>query len=182
MSDLNSFSTKSTLKKFFIDQQYSNDIWQDLSDVTPTFIYDDQNLDISSLSNEKNTNSWQTINDYKAIPKSYGFDSEQAGYCRFDRHGHWLLVSPSHPFHDDGNKAITYDDTKHLSKDSSSQQIEHTFPDSCESLTVSIDFHVPTDELITDNDDTNGQHMAVCNNQIQHYDNITSDEICTIPR
>lgn len=34
-------------------------------------------------------------------------------------------------------------------KDSNTPIIEHTFPDSCESLTVSIDFHVPADELIS---------------------------------
>ncbi|CAF0924460.1 unnamed protein product [Rotaria sordida] len=190
MSDLNLFSTKSDLKKnllsinkFSIDQQqYSNDVRQDLSDVTSIFIFDDQNLEISSLSNEKTTNSWQTIHNYKTISKSYDFDSERADYCRLDRHGHWLLLPSPRPFHDDTNKTITYDNNKYLSKDSISQQIEHTFPDSCESLTVSIDFHVPTDDLITDNDDINGQNMVVGKNKIHQYDNITSDKIYKVSR
>ncbi|CAF3454581.1 unnamed protein product [Rotaria sp. Silwood1] len=185
MSDLNTFSTKSNLKKLdkiYIDQKCLNDAWQDLSDVTSTCIFDDQNLEILSLSNEKNTNSWQTINDYKIIPKSYSFDNEQTDYCRLDRHGHWLLLSPQRPFHNDTNKPITYDNNQHVSKDSISQHIEHTFPDSCESLTVSIDFHIPTDELITDNDDINGQNTIIWKNTIQQNENITSDEISTISR
>ncbi|CAF3445896.1 unnamed protein product [Rotaria sp. Silwood1] len=185
MSDLNTFSTKSNLKKLdkiYIDQKCLNDAWQDLSDVTSTCIFDDQNLEILSLSNEKNTNSWQTINDYKIIPKSYSFDNEQTDYCRLDRHGHWLLLSPQRPFHNDTNKPITYDNNQHVSKDSISQHIEHTFPDSCESLTVSIDFHIPTDELITDNDDINGQNTIIWKSTIQQNENITSDEISTISR
>ncbi len=168
MSDFNLFSSKTdfkkllfTTKKFPIEQES----WQDLSGVSSTLIFDTEN-----------TNSWQTINDYTTIPKSYG---EQMGYCRLDRGGQWLLLSPPPLLQKDTTKVVTYYDNKRLSRDSILQENEHTFPDSCESLTVSIDFHVSTDELMADNDDIN---MVVWRNKIQKYENISSNETCRISR
>jgi hypothetical protein len=146
MSDIN-------LNKILFDQQYSNNSWQDLFDITSTLIFENENLQISS-SNTNNTYSWQTFKDYKTIPKSYGFNDEYTGYCRLDRDGHWLLLSPP---------SLLHKDKKSLSNDSISQETEPTFSDACERLTISLDFHIPTDELITD---INEQNMVVWRNQI----------------
>ena len=45
-----------------------------------------------------------------------------------NENGYWL--------HNESNKVVTYFDDIRLSSDSNVQQTEHTFPDSCESLTV----------------------------------------------
>jgi hypothetical protein len=139
-----------------------------------------QNLSNETLINENyqsiNKNSWQTVNDCTIIPNS------QTGYCRLDRRGHWLLLASPQLIHNESNKVVTYFDNKRLSTDSNVQQTEHTFPDSCESLTVSVDFHVPTDELITDNDDIDEQNLVIWRNRLQQYENISSDETWKAPR
>jgi hypothetical protein len=105
------------------------------------------------------------VTNYSVIPKSYGFNNEETG--------HWLLASSPPLVH---NNIVTYFDNKRVSRDSISQQTEPTFPDSCESLTVSLDFHVPTDELITDNDDVDEQSLVVWRNKLQQYEDLSSDE------
>ena len=168
MSDFNLFSSKTDIKKllfttekFKFNQQCSNDSWQDLPGATPTSLNDSQNLDTSlSLSDSRNDNGWETLDDYSTIPQSYGLNYETinekpAGYCRLDRRGHWLLLPPP-LLQSDSSKVVTYYDKKRLSRDSNQQQTtEPDFPDSCESLTVSVDLHVPTDELMADVDERN---------------------------
>ena len=144
MSDFNLFSSKTDIKKllfttekFKFDEQCSNDSWQDLPGITPTsaiasFLHH-QTLETSSISDNRNETGWETVDDYAALPKADSehyetMASKSTGHGRLDRHGHWLLLSPLPP------------------------PIEPFFPDSCESLTVSVDLHVPTDELITDLD------------------------------
>ena len=166
MADFNLFSTKTDVKKllfstdkFKFNEQGSNDSWQDLPGVTPTSllasIADNQYIhdsSLSSLTDNRNENGWETLDDYSTIPKSYGYNYEHnltkpSGRCRLDRRGHWLLLPPSlhHP-------SENVQEKKRSSNNSNSEQI---FPDSCESLTVSVDLHVPTDELMTDNDGDN---------------------------
>jgi hypothetical protein len=201
MSDFNLFSSKTDVKKllfttekFKFDDQCSNDSWQDLPGATPTSvlasIIDDQNIETSSLStlsDNRNDNGWETLDDYSTIPKSYGLNYENtskkpASYCRLDRRGHWLLLPPPPLLQTDTNKVVTYYDKKRISRDSKQQPTEETFPDSCESLTVSVDLHIPTDELITDNDDTDGQNTLVWRNKPRQYQNITSDDKPRISR
>ncbi|CAF4445650.1 unnamed protein product, partial [Adineta steineri] len=149
MSDLNLFSPKNDLKKLLFTTKkyvYSTDSWQDTSNRTSTLILNNETSYLSLLSNIQNTNSWQSIDDYTTIPKSYGIDDEQTGYCRLDRQGHWLLLSPPPLLlQKDTSQVVTYYDNRRLSRDSNIQQIEHIFHDSCESLTVSLDLHIPTD-------------------------------------
>ncbi|CAF4467486.1 unnamed protein product, partial [Adineta steineri] len=99
------------------------------------------------------------------------------GYCRLDRRGHWLLLSPQSQIQSESNNIVTSSDKKYLTKDSNHEQI---FPDSCESLTVSVDLHVPTDELITYNDDIDGQNTLVGRHKIRQYQNITPNNIPNI--
>jgi hypothetical protein len=177
MSDFNLFSSKTDIKKllfttekFKFNDQCSNDSWQDLPGVTPTSFLDNQNLDTSSLSDSRNDNGWETLDDYSTIPQSYGLNHETiskkpAGYCRLDRRGHWLLLPPPPLLQSDSNKVVTFYDKQRLSRDSNHQQTtELFFPDSCESLTVSVDLHVPTDELITDLDGRNTPIWKTQNN------------------
>lgn len=198
MSDFNLFSSKTDIKKllfttekFKFNEQCSNDSWQDLPGVTPTSILasliDNQHIQAtslsSSLSDNRNDTGWETLDDYSTIPKSYGLSHEHrskkpAGYCRLDRRGHWLLLPPSPILQTDINKI----EKKRLTRDSNQQQTEQIFPDSCESLTVSVDLHIPTDELMTDNDDMNGQNTLVWRNKVQKYQNVTTDDICRLPR
>ena len=81
-----------------------------------------------------------------------------ADYCQLD-HRLYLpallstgVVNP--------NTIVTFYDNKRISTDSLQPHTEHTFPDSCESLTVSIDLQVPTDELMTDYDEVD-EHTLV---------------------
>jgi hypothetical protein len=161
------------LEKFRFDQQYSNNLWEDLFGITSTLIFDNQNpqISVSSSSSSSNKNSWESFKAYTTIPKTHGFNDEQTGYCRLDRDGHWLLLSTPPLLHND--------EKKRSSTNSISQQTEPTFLDSCESLTVSLEFHVPTDELITDIDE---QKMVVWGNKIQQYRNTLSDETSRISR
>ncbi|CAF4051928.1 unnamed protein product [Adineta steineri] len=199
MSDFNLFSTKTDIKKllfttdkFKFNEQCSNDSWQDLPGATPTSVLaslaDNQYIQTSSLSSSlsdnRNDNGWETLDDYSIIPKSYGLNYEQIskkppGYCRLDRRGHWLLLSPQSQIQSDSNNVVTSSDKKYLTKDSNHEQI---FPDSCESLTVSVDLHVPTDELIMYNDDIDGQNTLVGRHKIRQYQNITSNNIPNISR
>lgn len=140
MSDFNLFSSKTDIKKllfttekFKFDEQCSNDSWQDLPGVTPTsaiasFLHQ-QTLDTSSISDNRNETGWETVDDYGTRPEHYeAIASKSSGYGRLDRHGHWLLLTPP----------------------ATTNNLGPLFPDSCESLTVSVDLHVPTEELITD--------------------------------
>jgi hypothetical protein len=197
MSDFNLFSSKTDIKKllfttekFKFNEQCSNDSWQDLPGVTPTSVLasfnDSQHIETSSLSSLSD-NGWETLNDYSIVPKSYGLDHEHisqepVGHCRLDRRGHWLLLSPPPLLQTDASKVVTYYDKKRLTRESNQQQTEQIFPDSCESLTVSVDLHIPTDELMTDHDDMDGEHTLVWRNKIQEYQNITSDDMRKIPR
>ncbi|UJR08979.1 hypothetical protein I4U23_013229 [Adineta vaga] len=184
MADFNIFSTKTDIKKllfttekFKFNEQCSNDSWQDLPGATPTSVLASlvdnqyiQDLSVSSLSDNRNENGWETLDDYSTIPQSYGFNYEQnskkpPGYCRLDRRGHWLLLPPSSQHQSEPSH-----EKKHLSKDlnpqqQQQQQAEQIFPDSCESLTVSIDLHIPTDELMTDHDDSDGHNTLVWKNK-----------------
>lgn len=166
MSNLNLFGSKSNFNKISLptdqistSQQESNDSWHDLSDVTSTLLSDNQIDYLSPISSEKNSTSWQTVHDYATITKSYRLNGEPNSYCRLDRTGQWLLLSRRDLRNDDTSCPMTTDNNKYESKDSLSQPVEHTFPDSCESLIVSIDFHVPTEELIGENYDTHGKPM-----------------------
>ncbi|CAF1289999.1 unnamed protein product [Adineta steineri] len=150
---------------------------------TSTLILNNETSYLSLLSNIQNTNSWQSIDDYTTIPKSYGIDDEQTGYCRLDRQGHWLLLSPpSLLLQKDTSQVVTYYDNRRLSRDSNIQQIEQLFHDSCESLTVSLDLHIPTDELLKDNDNIYGQNIVVWRNKIRPHQNISLDETRRISR
>ncbi|CAM4747857.1 unnamed protein product [Rotaria magnacalcarata] len=181
MSNLNLFTSKPNLKNIILpidqilaEQKESNNSWQDLSDVTSTLLSDNQIDYVSSASSEKNATSWRTIHDYTTRPESCRFQSEQTDYCRLDRNGQWFLLARRNLVHDKTNQAMTSDSDKHLSKDSFSQPIEQTFPDSCESLTVSIDFHIPTDELIADNYDLHGKNMVNWREKKRQLENISS--------
>jgi hypothetical protein len=203
MSDFNLFSSKTDIKKllfttekFKFNDQCSNDSWQDLPGVTPTSVLasfvDNQNIQspsLSSLSDNRNENGWETLDDYSIIPKSYGINYEKsskkpAGYGRLDRRGHWLLLQPPPLLQSNSKKIITYYDKQRLSRDpiQQLQTVEQIFPDSCESLTVSVDLHVPTDEIMTDQDDTDGQNTLVWGNKTPHHQNITSDPMRRISR
>ena len=162
MSDFNLFSSKTDIKKllfttekFKFNEQCSHDSWQDWPGATPTSFTNQENLDTSlSLSDSRNDNGWETLDDYSTIPPSYGLIHEKkpAGYYR---RGHWLLLPPP-LLQSDSDKIVTYYDKKRLARDSNQQPItEPFFPDSCESLTVSVDLHVPTDELMGDSDEQN---------------------------
>lgn len=149
MSDFNLFSSKTDIKKllfttekFKFDEQCSNDSWQDLPGITPTSamasFLNHQTFQTSSISDNRNETGWETVDDYSALPKADSqhyetIASKSTGHGRLDRHGHWLLLSPA---------PVPPPTTT----------IESFFPDSCESLTVSVDLHVPTDELMTDLD------------------------------
>ena len=117
--------------------------------------------------------SWQNLSNETLINENYQ-SINKTGYCRLDRRAPRL--------HNESNKVVTYFDNIRLSTDSNVQQTEHTFPDSCESLTVSVDFHVPTDELITDNDDIDEHNLVIWRNRLQQYENISSDETWRAPR
>jgi len=195
MSDFNLFSSKTDIKKllfttekFKFNDQCSNDSWQDLPGITPTSVLasliDNQEIEtssLSSLSDNRNDNGWETLDDYSIIPKSYGFNCETISkksnsYGRFDRRGHWILLPPPSLLQSNRNTIVTYFDKKRLLRDSNQQQNDQMFPDSCESLTVSIDLQVPVDGLITDHDDFDEQ------NNTRHNQNITSYNIRKIPR
>jgi hypothetical protein len=199
MSDFNLFSSKTDIKKLLFttdklkfQEQCSNDSWQDLPGVTPTPVIDNQNIQttsLSSLSDNRNDNGWETLDDYSTIPKSYGvinknIEKKPAGYCRLDRRGHWLLLPPPSLLQTDTKKIVTYYDNKCISRDSiqQQQQPEQIFPDSCESLTVSVDLHIPTDELITDTDDLDGQNTIVWRNKKHQYQNVSSNDMRRISR
>ena len=201
MSDFNLFSSKTDIKKllfttekFKFDEQCSNDSWQDLPGATPTSLLasflDNQNIQTSSsssLSDNRNDNGWETLDDYSTIPKSYGFNYEQiskksVGYCRLDRRGHWLLLPPPPLLHHDTNKVVTYYNKNRLSRNSNEQQTEQIFPDSCESLTVSVDLHVPTDELVTDHDDLDRKTVQVWRNKMLPHQNVTSNDVQNLSR
>ncbi|CAF4568651.1 unnamed protein product, partial [Rotaria sp. Silwood2] len=196
MSDFNLFSSKTDIKKllfttdkFKFDEQCSNDSWQDLPGITPTSVLasfiDNQNIQtssLSSLSDNRNDYGWETLDDYSTIPKSYGFNCEQlsskpTSYCRLDRRGHWLLLPPPPLLHTDTDKVVTYYDNKRLSRDSNQEQIEQNFPDSYESVTVSVDFHVPTDEFVLDHNNMFEENIPQWKNKIQHYENKISDDM-----
>ena len=146
MSDFNLFSSKTDIKKllfttekFKFNEQGSNDSWQDLPGVTPTsaiasFLHN-QTLETSSISNNRNDTGWETVDDYSM------HRSKSTSHGRLDRRGHWLLLTPPPLILPNANQATTNN--------------EPFFPDSCESLTVSVDLHVPTDELMTDIDSPN---------------------------
>jgi hypothetical protein len=201
MSDFNLFSSKTDIKKllfttekFKFNDQCSNDSWQDLPGAAPTSVLasliDNQTIrtsSLSSLSDNRNDNGWETLDDYATIPKSYGFNYENipkksAGYFRMDRRGQWLLLPPPPLLQSDMNKVVTFYDKKCITRDSNQQQPEQIFPDSCESLTVSIDLHVPTDEIMTDHDDIDRQNSVIWRNKPRQYENITSDNIHRTPR
>jgi len=196
MSDVNLFSSKTDVKKllfttekFKFNDQCSNDSWQDLPGITPTSVLasfaDNQHVQtssLSSLSDNRNDNDWETLDDYATIPKSYGFNYENiskkpARYGRLDRRGHWLLLPPPPLLQSDTKKVVTYYNKKRITRDFNQRQNEEIFSDSCESLTVSIDLQVPTDELMTDNDDFDEQNTLVWRNKTQQYQNITTDNM-----
>jgi len=141
MSDFNLFSSKTDLKKFiFTTDKYSlieheqsddddDDSWQDLPGVTPTSIIDNQHLTSTSSHND-----WKTIADYSTIPKSYPIEEiirskTPPGYCQ----GPWLLLPQP--------QATT---TTTTTND------QEFFQDSCESLTISVDLHVPMSDFTSD--------------------------------
>lgn len=162
-----------------INEPQLNEPWQNLSGITSTTIYDDYNFEIASVSI---TNSWQTIPDYSIKSNSNGITKETNGQCRCDRDGHWLLLPSPSTFGGDISKVVTFYGNKRLSRDTILQQSEPTFPDSCESLTVSVDFHVLTDDLITDNDDMDEQNITIGTNKIQQDETNSSDETSVISR
>jgi hypothetical protein len=201
MSDFNLFSSKTDIKKllfttekFKFNDQCSNDSWQDLPGITPTSVLaslvDNQEIEtsssLSSLSDNRNDNDWETLDDYSILPKSYGFNCQTilkkpTSYGRFDRRGHWILLPPPPPplLQSNTNKVVTYYNKKLISRDSNQQQNEQIFSDSCESLTVSIDLQVPEDELMTDYDE---QNTIISRNDTRQHQNITSDNIRKISR
>ncbi|CAF5186365.1 unnamed protein product, partial [Rotaria magnacalcarata] len=198
MSDFNLFSSKTDIKKllfttdkFKFDEQCSTDSWQDLpgatlSSVHSSFIHNPP-IQTSTFSDNRNDYGWETLDDYSTIPKSYGNDYEKvskksSSYCRLDRRGHWLLLPPPPPpihplLHTDAKKVVTYFNSKRFSRNSTQlQQPEQNFRDSYESLTVSMDFHVPEDEFLIDNDNLNRQKKPLWINKMPQIQHQTSDE------
>ena len=198
MSDVNLFSSKTDVKKllfttdkFKFDEQRSNDSWQDLPGVTPTSVLPSlidqqafQTSSISSLSDNRHEVDWETLDEYATVPVSVGatgqaVQKKPTSYCRLDRRGHWLLLPPDALPQKEAPNVVTCHEKKRVLKDGPAKQpAAEIFPDSCESLTVSIDLHVPTDELFTDNDETHGQRQR----KVRQYQNIPSDEMRRISR
>ncbi|CAF4747200.1 unnamed protein product, partial [Rotaria socialis] len=198
MSDFNLFSSKTDIKKllfttdkFKFDEQCSTDSWQDLpgaalSSVHSSFIHN-QPIQTSTFSDNRNDYGWETLDDYSTIPRSYGIDYEKASkkppsYCRLDRRGHWLLLPPPPSpmqalLHTDAKKVVTYFNNKRFPRDSTQlQQPEQNFHDSYESLTVSMDFHVPEDEFLIDDDNLNRQRKPLWKNKMPQIQHKTSDD------
>ncbi|UJR37230.1 hypothetical protein I4U23_029939 [Adineta vaga] len=123
--------------------------------------------------------SWKSVHHYTTLSKAFGLDDESTGYCRLDRGGHWLLRSPPPLLHNDANKVVTYYDKKRLSRDSNTQR---TFPDSFESLSVSINFNVPTDQLLTSMDGSYGYNEVIWRDKFRQYQNLSSDDTCRTSR
>lgn len=166
MSDFNIFSSKTDIKKllfttdkFKFDEQQSTDSWQDLPGAIHTSSIDNQTLtsSLSSLSDNRNDYGWETVDDCSTISKSYGINYEQisqqtTSYCRLDRRRQWLLLPPK------SQTSVIHNDSDHIvsnciSKTTNNQQqtTDENFQDSCESSTLSLDFHVEDDELLLDN-------------------------------
>ena len=169
---LSLFSSKSNLKKSTLttdkfsinDQHCSNELRSNLPKLTSTLTNDSRNFQLSVLSNKLTTNNCQIDHDYATLSKPDDVHSEETSYCRLN---HWFLLSSKFDHRTHPNRILThYDNNKQLSNDSFLQSIETTFLDSCESLTVSVDFHVPVDELMTDYDDTDEQTMVIDRNKI----------------
>lgn len=154
MVDVNLFSSKTDIKKllfttekFHLNDHLSNDSWQDLSELTPT-----HDADYSTIDKR----------DIRSRPRP------TTDYSRLDR---WIRSNQT-------NKNEISSQNKRLSNATSIHPAtEHTFPDSCESLTVSVDLHVPTEELITDHNEFDEENLVVWRKKIQDYRNrITSTE------
>lgn len=201
MSDFNLFSSKTDIKKllfttdkFKFDDQCSTDSWQDLPGATLSSVHSsfvrNQPIQTSTFSDNRNDYGWETLDDYSTIPKSFGHESEKVSnkptsYCRLDRRGHWLLFPPPQPpsphiqplLHTDAKKVVTYFNNKRFSRDSTQpQQPEQNFRDSYESLTVSMDFHVPEDAFLIDNENSNRQKKPLWRNKIPQIQHKTSDD------
>lgn len=181
MSDFNLFSSKTDIKKllfttekFKFDDQCSNDSWQDIPGVTPTSILasfvdnqQQQQLQTSSLSDNRNENGWETVDDYSTMQKPFGLNSKKPpGYCRLDRRGHWLLLPPPPLIQSNTNKVVTYYDNKRITRD-----IKQNYHDSSDSFTVSVDLQMATDEFTSDPDDFDGKNLT------RQYQNLTTDNI-----
>ena len=147
MVDVNLFSSKTDIKKLLF--------------TTEKFHLNDH------LSND----SWQDLSDltpthdaeYSTIDKGDVRPRLTTDYSRLDR-----ARRSSQP-----EKIGTYQRKKRLSSTSIPPPTEHTFPDSCESLTVSVDLHVPTEELITDRDEIDGENLVVWRKKRPDYRNRT---------
>ena len=146
MSDVNLFSSKTDSKKLLFTTEKFH------------------------LNDDLSTDSWQDLSeqaipDYSTVQKVPRTNCKSTDYSRLDR---WLLLPPA--------IRRASEPSKRLSKESIPPTTEHTFPDSCESLTVSVDLHVPTDELMTDYDEFDGQDLVVWRNKLQQYRNFSSTD------
>ena len=152
MVDVNLFSSKTDIKKllfttekFHLNDHLSNDSWQDLSELTHP-----------------------QEPDYSTIEKVETKPHSPEDYSRLD---HWLLLSSTAHCSSPNDKIVTYHNNKRLSTTSLHPPTEQTFPDSCESLTVSVDLHVPTDELIIDHEHIDDDNIVVWRKILQDYRN-----------
>jgi hypothetical protein len=160
MVDVNLFSSKTDVKKllfttekFHVNSHLSDDSWQDFASITHP-----------------------SCHEYSIVEKAHGQHCSTTNYCRLD---HWLAPASTHC-----SSRLKPIDVKNNCKRQSNESIvpvtERTFADSCESLTVSIDLHVPTDELMTDHDDIDGQDMVVWRKKLQENRNTSSNDThCT---
>lgn len=156
MADFNLLSSKTDLKKLFSKTEKfisAANSWQHSSEI------------VSNIA--RDNSSWQTVREDASIPTSFGLADEPAGYCRLDRQGHWLLRSPPPLLQRDASRVVTYYDRKRLSRDSNVPHTELTFPDSCEDSSISIDLHVPSEELVSDGSAHYGKKALLWRNPIR---------------
>lgn len=186
MSDFNLFSSKTDIKKllfttekFKFNEQCSNDSWQDLPGVTSTSAIaswlDNQNIQKStspSLSDDGNQFVWATVEHNSAVRKSSASNFEHKPKKRTNdcRRGHRLPL----PSHTNTKQSIFHDDKKPLPTTTNQLRNEPTFPDSCESITISVDFDVPTDQLVVDQDHVTRENVHLWKNKVQQHQNMTS--------
>ena len=152
MSDVNLFSSKTDSKKLLF--------------TTEKFHLDD---DLSA-------DSWQDLSE-QATPNNSSAQRalrthrHSTDYSRLDR---WLPLPPA--------SRRASQPSKRLSKELIPPAAEHTFPDSCESLTVSVDLHVPTDELMTDHDEFDGQDLVLWRNKLQQCRTLSATDARSLTR
>ena len=147
MSDVNFFSSEPDLKKKLFTAE--------------KFPYD----------RIRSPSPWQKLSD--VTPASDNLTCKPADYCQLD---HRLLLPTLSTGVVNPTTIVTFYDNKRISTDSFQPNTEHTFPDSCESLTVSIDLQVPTEELMTDYDEADEHTLVAERNALPHFQDLSVDD------